>query len=125
MSLALPSRTSSVPLVTYIDACEAATALAGFDYKGRVRGTDPAAQGGGYLHIMTPNRKARVFRGQVPPVEWEWSAVCLGAGSFHPGGVDIGFLEGSVRSVKDGVEPRAWWAIATRAGGEVIGAGGL
>jgi prepilin-type N-terminal cleavage/methylation domain-containing protein/prepilin-type processing-associated H-X9-DG protein len=123
MSLSPPSANAYVPLVTYIKACEAATALAGFDYKGRIWGTDYAAQGGGYSHIMTPNRKACVFRGQVQPVEY--SAVCVGASSFHPGGVNVGFLDGSVRFVKDSVEPRAWWAVATKAGGELIDAGSL
>lgn len=123
MSIPAPSKNTFVPLATFVDACEGATALAGFDYKGRVWGTDSAAQGGGYSHIMTPNRKACVFLGQVQPVEY--SAVCVGASSFHPGGVNVGFLDGSVRFVRDGVEPRTWWAIATKAGGEVIDGGGL
>jgi len=67
---------------------------------------------------MTPNRNACVFQGQPYPLEW--SAVCVGPSSFHPGGVNVGFLDGSVRFVKDGVNPQTWWAIATRAGGEVI-----
>jgi prepilin-type processing-associated H-X9-DG protein/prepilin-type N-terminal cleavage/methylation domain-containing protein len=123
MSMSPPSTNAYVPLVTYINVCEGATALAGFDYKGRIWGTDYAAQGGGYSHIMTPNRKACIFQGQVQPVEY--SAVCVGASSFHPGGANVGFLDGSVRFVKDGVEPRAWWAIATKTGGEVIDAGSL
>ena len=123
MAMSPPSTDAYVPLATYLNACEGATALAGFDYKGRIWGTDSAAQGGGYSHIMTPNRKACVFRGQSQPVEY--SAVCVGASSYHPGGVNAGFLDGSVRFVRDGVEPRAWWAVATRAGGEVVDAGSL
>jgi prepilin-type N-terminal cleavage/methylation domain-containing protein/prepilin-type processing-associated H-X9-DG protein len=123
MSISPPSTNTFVPLVTYLSTCEGATALAGFDFKGRIWGTDSAAQGGGYSHIMTPNQKACVFQGQDQPVEY--SAVCVGASSFHPGGVNVGFLDGSVRFVKNGVEPRAWWAIATKAGGEVIDTGGL
>ena len=110
-----------MPLENYLNACEGATALAGFDYKGRVWGTDSAAQGGGYAHIMTPNLKACVFRGQ--PLPLEYSAVCVGTSSFHPGGVNVGFLDGSVRFVKDDVNRQTWWALATRAGGEVIDAG--
>jgi prepilin-type processing-associated H-X9-DG protein len=49
--------------------------------------------------------------------------VCVGASSFHPGGVNVGFLDGSVRFIKDGVNPQTWWAIATKAGGEVIDGG--
>ncbi len=123
MSLPVPSTTLYVPLSTYATACEGATTLAGFDSKGQIWGTDSAAQGGGYAHIMPPNRNACVFQGQLYPIEW--SAVCVGASSFHPGGVNVGFLDGSVRFVKNGVNTRTWWAIATRAGGEVIDAGGL
>jgi prepilin-type N-terminal cleavage/methylation domain-containing protein/prepilin-type processing-associated H-X9-DG protein len=123
MSLPVPSTNLYVPLTTYVNACDAATALAGFDFKGQIWGTDFAAQGGGYSHIMPPNRNACVFQGQPYPIEW--SAVCVGASSFHPGGVNVGFLDGSVRFVKDGVDPRTWWAIATRAGGEAIDAGSL
>jgi prepilin-type N-terminal cleavage/methylation domain-containing protein/prepilin-type processing-associated H-X9-DG protein len=40
--------------------------------------------------------------------------------SNHPGGVNLGFADGSVRFVKDSVGLQAWWALGTRAGGEVI-----
>ena len=46
----------------------------------------------------------------------------LSATSNHPGGVNVALLDGSVRFVKDSVNPQAWWAIATKAGGEVISA---
>src|SRR5262245_17244450 len=59
-----PSSKTYVPLAVYNSACQGASALAGFDHKGRIWGTDSAAQGGGYSHIMTPNQKACVFQGQ-------------------------------------------------------------
>jgi prepilin-type processing-associated H-X9-DG protein len=46
----------------------------------------------------------------------------VGASSYHPGGVNVGFLDGSVRFVKQTVNPSTWWAIATMAGGEVVDA---
>lgn len=123
MDIPPPSTNAAVPLSIYLKACEATSTLAGFDHKGRIWGTDAAAQGGGYSHIMPPNRKACVFQGQTQPLEY--SAMCVGASSFHPGGVNVGFLDGSVRFVKDDVAPQTWWAIATRAGGEIVDAGGL
>jgi hypothetical protein len=36
--------------------------------------------------------------------------------------VNVGFLDGSVRFVKDSVSYQNWGAIATRAGGEIISA---
>jgi len=40
--------------------------------------------------------------------------------SNHPGGANICFGDGSVRFVKDTVNLQSWWAIGTRAGGEVL-----
>jgi len=42
--------------------------------------------------------------------------------SNHPGGVNIGFADGSVRFVKDTVNQQAWWALGTRKGGESVSA---
>jgi len=40
--------------------------------------------------------------------------------SNHPGGVNVGFADGSVRFVKDTVNIQSWWAIGTRNGGETV-----
>jgi prepilin-type N-terminal cleavage/methylation domain-containing protein/prepilin-type processing-associated H-X9-DG protein len=120
MDLSSPSSNNFVPLMTYVTACQATSQLSGFDNKGQIWGTDYAAQGGGYSHIMMPNLKACLFQGQTQPVEWK--TVCVGPSSFHPGGVNVGFLDGSVRFVKDGISPPIWWAIATIARGEVVDA---
>ncbi|APW58700.1 DUF1559 domain-containing protein [Paludisphaera borealis] len=40
--------------------------------------------------------------------------------SFHPGGVNICFTDGSVKFIKDSVSPQSWYAIGTRNGGEVV-----
>ncbi len=44
------------------------------------------------------------------------------ASSFHPGGVNVLFCDGTVRFVKDAVARDVWRALGTRAGGEVVGA---
>jgi hypothetical protein len=36
--------------------------------------------------------------------------------------VNVGFLDGSVKFVKDSVSQATWWALGTKAGGEVISA---
>jgi prepilin-type N-terminal cleavage/methylation domain-containing protein/prepilin-type processing-associated H-X9-DG protein len=41
-------------------------------------------------------------------------------GSKHPGGMNMLFGDGSVRFIKDSINPRTWFAIQTIAGGEVI-----
>jgi prepilin-type N-terminal cleavage/methylation domain-containing protein len=47
-------------------------------------------------------------------------AVYCNADSDHPGGVHALMADGRVCFVKDAVNPRAWWALGTRAGGEII-----
>jgi prepilin-type N-terminal cleavage/methylation domain-containing protein/prepilin-type processing-associated H-X9-DG protein len=44
------------------------------------------------------------------------------ADSYHPGGVNILLADGSVRFIKDSVNPSSWRALGTIAGGEVISA---
>jgi prepilin-type processing-associated H-X9-DG protein len=46
----------------------------------------------------------------------------VGPSSNHPGGVNVGFLDGSVKFIKDSVNLGTWAALATKAGGEVISA---
>ena len=41
------------------------------------------------------------------------------ASSYHPGGVNTLFADGSVRFIKDGIDQRVWMALGTRAGGEI------
>jgi prepilin-type N-terminal cleavage/methylation domain-containing protein/prepilin-type processing-associated H-X9-DG protein len=40
--------------------------------------------------------------------------------SYHPGGVNFLFADGSVRFVKDGINQHVYESLATRAGGEVL-----
>jgi prepilin-type N-terminal cleavage/methylation domain-containing protein/prepilin-type processing-associated H-X9-DG protein len=41
--------------------------------------------------------------------------------SFHPGAVNVLFMDGSVRTASNSTSQAAWWAAGTRNGGEVIG----
>ena len=43
------------------------------------------------------------------------------ASSAHPGGVNVLMADGSVKFVKETVSLQAWYALATRSGGEVLG----
>jgi prepilin-type N-terminal cleavage/methylation domain-containing protein/prepilin-type processing-associated H-X9-DG protein len=42
--------------------------------------------------------------------------------SFHPGGVNTLFTDGSVKFIKNSIAYNVWWALGTKAGGEVIDA---
>jgi prepilin-type N-terminal cleavage/methylation domain-containing protein/prepilin-type processing-associated H-X9-DG protein len=72
----------------------------------------------GYTHVMPPNT---------------WSCVANGGGgsnnqgahtasSRHPGGVNVLFGDGSTRFIKDSVANVTWWALGTKANGEVVSA---
>ena len=77
-------------------------------------------RGGGYNHSMSPNRKACAF-GSVGSQLYE----LIGVSSNHPGGVNMAFMDGSVKFVKTTINYNAWLAIGTMAGGEVISADAL
>jgi prepilin-type processing-associated H-X9-DG protein len=51
---------------------------------------------------------------------WGGIGAAITATSNHPGGVHVAFGDGSVRFVKDSIDPRTWWGLGTRAGREVI-----
>jgi prepilin-type N-terminal cleavage/methylation domain-containing protein/prepilin-type processing-associated H-X9-DG protein len=50
------------------------------------------------------------------------NAHIVNAGSYHPGGANFVMGDGSVRFIKDTVNMTTYWALGTRAGGEVISA---
>jgi prepilin-type N-terminal cleavage/methylation domain-containing protein/prepilin-type processing-associated H-X9-DG protein len=83
--------------------------------------------GGGYSHIMVPNHLACGFStdgapNSRPPLQGQ---TMVGASSYHPGGVNVGFLDGSVRFIKNSINLSTWAAIATKAGGEVVSSDSL
>lgn len=61
-----------------------------------------------YNHVMTPNDHS---------CNAGLAMDATTASSYH-GGVNVLFMDGSVRAVKDSINPRAWWAAGTPKGGE-------
>jgi prepilin-type N-terminal cleavage/methylation domain-containing protein/prepilin-type processing-associated H-X9-DG protein len=51
---------------------------------------------------------------------WPDEATFASASSNHPGGVNTLMADGSARFIKDSVSMPIWWALGTRANGEVI-----
>jgi prepilin-type N-terminal cleavage/methylation domain-containing protein/prepilin-type processing-associated H-X9-DG protein len=92
-------------------ACQATTTLDG-DYKGQLWADHDPGRGGGYMHTNPPNTKSCNSGYMV----YGW----IGASSFHPGGVNLLFIDGSVHFVKNSVNYNTWMALASIAGGEVI-----
>jgi prepilin-type N-terminal cleavage/methylation domain-containing protein/prepilin-type processing-associated H-X9-DG protein len=79
-----------------------------------------------YNHFNTPNKNscaAATGDGTGAPANiWGGTGSMITANSNHSGGVNCLMTDGSVRFVKDSVNPPTWWAIGTRNGGEVVGA---
>ncbi|WP_165227597.1 DUF1559 family PulG-like putative transporter [Aquisphaera insulae] len=78
-----------------------------------------------YNHLLPPNGKgvACAFDDLLEPIDIRViHGGVFPATSYHNGGVMTASMDGSVRFVADGVSPRVWRALATRAGGEVLDA---
>ena len=71
-----------------------------------------------YSHTVTPNRYACDYTDQKE--DGTAKSTLVNASSNHPGGVNVLFMDGSVRFVKSSVSYQPWYAIATPDGGEVV-----
>lgn len=73
-----------------------------------------------YNHVYTPNSA-------IPDCSAGDSTMTGGgngsyaARSYHHGGVNVAFCDGSVRLVDENINPEVWSALATRAGSETVG----
>jgi prepilin-type N-terminal cleavage/methylation domain-containing protein/prepilin-type processing-associated H-X9-DG protein len=116
------------PLSATCQMLTSATSPTLFNTKGYSWSDGGCGIGGCYSHINPPNRKACVYanENQAYSANVIWSiGTMIGASSYHPGGVNVGFLDGSVKFVKDSVSMATWGAIATKAGAEVLSADSL
>jgi prepilin-type N-terminal cleavage/methylation domain-containing protein/prepilin-type processing-associated H-X9-DG protein len=90
------------------------------DYRGYrwIQGIPGASM---FNSIMTPNESnfngCRFGCGIGCNTDSSWS---VPATSAHPGGVNVIMADGSGRFVKNSVSRLVWWALSTKAGGEVI-----
>ena len=73
-----------------------------------------------YSHTQTPNRTACVYHDINQ--DSRGTITMIGASSNHPGGVNVLFMDGSVRFVNNTVSYLYWYAIATPNYGEVMSA---
>jgi prepilin-type processing-associated H-X9-DG protein len=71
-----------------------------------------------YSHTQTPNRTACVYHDINQ--DGRGTITMIGASSNHPGGVNVLFMDGSVRFVKTTVNYTTWYAISTPNAGEIV-----
>jgi prepilin-type N-terminal cleavage/methylation domain-containing protein/prepilin-type processing-associated H-X9-DG protein len=113
------SDSAATPLAKLYTSCmQAPTTTSAYTTVGQVWTDNNCGKGGCYSHIMTPNSKSCWFSNSTLSKNW----TMLDASSNHPGGVNVGFLDGSIKFIKSSVSQTSWWAIATKAGNEVISA---
>jgi prepilin-type N-terminal cleavage/methylation domain-containing protein/prepilin-type processing-associated H-X9-DG protein len=72
-----------------------------------------------YNHCMPPNSWSCAWGGH-----WGDMGGAYTAASRHPGVVNMALCDGSVRSIKNSIGINVWWALGTRAAGEVISSDG-
>ena len=72
--------------------------------------------------IITPNSKDHPWSACRfdSPGQGIGDSRYVNANSNHPGGVNCAFADGSVKFIKDSINPNIYWALGTRAYGEVI-----
>jgi prepilin-type N-terminal cleavage/methylation domain-containing protein/prepilin-type processing-associated H-X9-DG protein len=73
-----------------------------------------------YSHTQTPNRVACQYEDQN--TDWRATITMVNASSNHPGGVNVAFMDGSVKFIKSTVSYPTWYALATPDYGEVVSA---
>jgi prepilin-type N-terminal cleavage/methylation domain-containing protein/prepilin-type processing-associated H-X9-DG protein len=98
-----------------------------FSWRGERWVTQDPARGGWYSHTGPPNRRSCVYGNGSQPGgvnSFSYEGI-ITAGSAHPGGVNVLFGDGSVRFIKSSVNYATWYAIGTRAGGEVLSSDAL
>jgi prepilin-type N-terminal cleavage/methylation domain-containing protein/prepilin-type processing-associated H-X9-DG protein len=67
-----------------------------------------------YSHTIPPNFKS------YDCGNYSFNGSHAAARSYHPGGANAAFCDGSVHFMKDSISPPTWMALGTRAGGEVV-----
>lgn len=126
-SPAVPAGSTSLQttLQTIGATCQSSTTMSLLNTKGYSWVDQDCGAGGGYSHLMPPNKRACAFKNQNNSAlnfYIEANATMIGASSRHPGGVNVGFLDGSVKFIKDSVSLGTWGAVSTMAGGEIVSA---
>jgi prepilin-type N-terminal cleavage/methylation domain-containing protein/prepilin-type processing-associated H-X9-DG protein len=102
-----------------VNLCQNQTPSKLNDQKGQEWLNHQMGYGGAYSHIMNPNQRACLFD------SLHTDSGIITASSNHSGGVNLCFMDGSVKFIKDSISQIVWWAIATRDRGEVVSADSL
>ncbi len=75
-----------------------------------------------FNHFQTPNDTTYIGNGCRFSANQAWldNGFSAPSASWHSGGVNSLFCDGSVRFIKSSINRMTWWALGTRGGSEVI-----
>jgi prepilin-type N-terminal cleavage/methylation domain-containing protein/prepilin-type processing-associated H-X9-DG protein len=114
----------AMPVITaeYYNAqvCQTKSLTRTWSWKGERWIDSSNGRGGGYAHTQGPNRRACIYDDGPGGISNDAMESMLGAQSTHPGGVNVLFLDGSVRFIKNNISYPTWHAIGSKDGGETI-----
>jgi prepilin-type processing-associated H-X9-DG protein len=124
--------TPNADYVLYTTKCQNNTARF-WAFKGEYWHLADPGRGGYYTHTTPPNLRSCHCSENSGNAAWTTFPLpndfdpesLIGASSFHPGGVNVLFMDGSVRFIKNSVNYQAWLAIATTAQGETVSSDAL
>jgi prepilin-type processing-associated H-X9-DG protein len=74
----------------------------------------------GYNHFNTPKLLSCMAANTQSAATLGGIQDAITATSNHPGGVNVGFADGSVRFIKDSISVQTWWALGSRNQSELI-----
>jgi prepilin-type N-terminal cleavage/methylation domain-containing protein/prepilin-type processing-associated H-X9-DG protein len=130
-----PGAASVAALNYQIGACTGSSIKKGGPI-GHTRWCNGGVYYSGFTTAMPPNSPVTAAShaagssnfGRVVPQDWDSvdendagpTYMSLAASSYHPGGVNAMFADGSVRFVKNTVDPANWRALGSIAGGEIV-----
>jgi prepilin-type N-terminal cleavage/methylation domain-containing protein/prepilin-type processing-associated H-X9-DG protein len=134
-----PGPASAAALASVIASCSSSKAKAGGKI-GHTRWANGGVYYSGFTTAMPPNEQVSAVstavgfsdNGQRIPMDWDSvdendggpTYMSLSASSYHPGGVNGLFGDGSVRFFKNSINASIWRNLGTIAGGEVVSADG-
>jgi len=114
----------------FVSACQGlpvgTAPLAGIGFGAQwLMSIDYATANNAYTHVMAPNgiscTGSNDATGYYSGVNGGFGAA-ISATSNHPGGVNVGFCDGSVKFIRETIGLQTWWALGTRSGHEIISA---
>jgi prepilin-type N-terminal cleavage/methylation domain-containing protein/prepilin-type processing-associated H-X9-DG protein len=120
---AVPNQTPTpAGVLQFLAACQ--NLPAGTPAQGSVMGYQwwsayPSYVNSNYNHVGTPNSRQCQTSANLDA----WGMDIYGSASpnsMHPGGVNVCFADGSVKFIKDSINPQAWWALGSRANGDIV-----